>query len=354
VADPRSHILLATTQIGAGGYGVGTILVSREPFTADDIARLRKLTADLQFNLMLAPDAATDPNLAALVDPATAAALMAASPLDLSPPTDDRPFFFHMLRWYSVLDRNLWAQGGPTSFNFQAVFILGALLAVTLGLTLLCIIGPLLLTTKRAERRGAASLFAFFAAIGVGFMLVEISQMQRLNVFRGHPTYGLAAALFSLLLSSGIGSLTTSWGRERVPAPLRLALLLVALLAFGLVTPAAVRAFTPYSTPLRITVAVLMLAPLGFFMGMAFPLGMELASRRAPTLTPWLWGINGATSVCASVVALIIALTWGISASFWAGLACYTVALLAYGRAAARERSSVVKPAAVVHAAAGG
>jgi hypothetical protein len=89
-------------------------------------------------------------------------------------------------------------------------------------------------------------------------------------------------------------------------------------------------------------------------MGMAFPLGMELASRRAPALTPWLWGINGATSVCASVVALIIALTWGISTSFWTGLACYAVAWLAYRRAAARERAAVRGSPAVVPVTAAG
>src|SRR5262249_40020422 len=71
--------------------------------------------------------------------------------------------------------------------------------------------------------------------------------------------------------------------------------------------------------------------------GMAFPLGMEVASRHVLSLTPWLWGINGAASVCASVVALVIALTWGISTAFWCGFLCYAVALGAYGRAAAVE-----------------
>jgi hypothetical protein len=86
---------------------------------------------------------------------------------------------------------------------------------------------------------------------------------------------------------------------------------------------------------LRVSAAVGMLVPLGFFMGMAFPLGMELASRRAPALTPWFWGINGATSVCASVLGLTIALTWGFSASFWTGFGCYAIALAAFSRASA-------------------
>lgn len=331
--DPRQHILLAASRPPKGVSGVGTIIVGRQPFSAADVARFREVTAKLEFDVILAPDGAADQNLAALTDAGAAPAVLAASPLDLSAPTDDRPFFFHTLRWSSVFNQTLWAKGA-TAFNIEAVFILGALLVVTLGLTALCIVVPLALSTRRETLRGSAPLFAFFAAIGVGFMLIEISQMQRLNVFLGHPTYGLTAALFSVLLSSGIGSLTTAWGRDRFSPQLRLGLLLATLVAFGLLTPILVRSLAAGSTPLRVAAAVAMLAPLGFFMGMAFPLGMELAARRAAPLTPWLWGINGATSVCASVLALTIALTWGISASFWAGFACYAVALASYVRAA--------------------
>ena len=69
---------------------------------------------------------------------------------------------------------------------------------------------------------------------------------------------------------------------------------------------------------------------IGFFMGMAFPMGMGLAAGRSPELTPWLWGINGAMSVLASVLAVVIALAWGISASFWTGFACYLAATAAF------------------------
>ena len=65
-------------------------------------------------------------------------------------------------------------------------------------------------------------------------------------------------------------------------------------------------------------------------MGMAFPLGMQLASQRAALLTPWLWGVNGATSVLASVVAIAIAITWRISVSYWTGAVCYLLAALAF------------------------
>jgi hypothetical protein len=92
-----------------------------------------------------------------------------------------------------------------------------------------------------------------------------------------------------------------------------------------------VRHFEAASTAVRILVSVGILSPLGFFMGMAFPIGMRRTLRELPALAPWLWGVNGAASVCASVAAVVIAIGAGISAAFWAGAACYGVALAALG-----------------------
>ena len=100
------------------------------------------------------------------------------------------------------------------------------------------------------------------------------------------------------------------------------------------------------TTPVRIAAAVLLLFPAGLVMGMAFPLGMKLASARARELTPWLWGLNGAASVLASVVSVCIALTWSISTAFWCGWACYFAALVTFVRAG-REPSlaAILRPA---------
>src|SRR5262249_55608651 len=176
-----------------------------------------------------------------------------------------------------------------------------------------------------------------FCGIGFGFMLVEISQMQRLTVFLGHPVYSLAVVLFSLLTSTGLGSYLT---RHASPAG-RSALaclggLLAALPLFGILTPHAIAAFRTQDTWMRILVACGILFPLGLAMGTAFPLGMKLASGMSAPLTPWFWGINGATSVCASVLGVVISLHAGISASFWTGLSSYVLAFAAF--LAARHR----------------
>jgi hypothetical protein len=106
----------------------------------------------------------------------------------------------------------------------------------------------------------------------------------------------------------------------------------VTLAVFGAVTPAAIRMFQAATTPLRIAVAIALLLPIGFLMGTALPLGMRAAATRASILTPWLWGINGATSVLASVLAVAISLHVGIAASFWAGVGCYAAATIALSR----------------------
>ena len=208
----------------------------------------------------------------------------------------------------------------------KATFILAALLIIVLVLTLFCIIVPLLFMVDRVTLTGTPLLFMFFACIGFGFMLVEISQMQRFNIFLGHPTYGLSVVLFSLLLSSGLGSYTTQKidnANARDKAIIRLLFLLFALIVFGILTPYAVNLFQSSITIVRILVATVLLFPLGISMGMAFPLGMKMASAKSLSLTPWLWGINGATSVCGSVLAVAIAMNFGISTSYWTGFSFY-------------------------------
>jgi MFS family permease len=178
-------------------------------------------------------------------------------------------------------------------------------------------------------------------------MMIETAQMQRLIVMLGHPTYGLSVVLFTLLLSSGLGSQltgrvgTAALGRSGVS---RLTTLLIVLVATGLATAWIAPMFDAAATPARITMAVLLLFPSGVFMGMAFPLGMKLAAERSPALTPWLWGINGAFSVCASVLAIVVALATTISTAYWAGTAAYVVALLAFARATRTTRARAGVP----------
>jgi hypothetical protein len=336
VKNPRSHILIVRhMQRGATGDrpdGVGTILVSKQPFSPESVDVLNRVSQDMQFDLVLTPDFALDETFATLASGENIDRFVSNYPLKIAPPTDDSPFFFHMLRLGDLFDRELWSQGTMT-FNMVAVAVLGTLFIIVLVLTFLCIIVPLGLTTKKSALSGTWPLFIFFSGIGLGFMLVEISQMQRLNIFLGHPTYGLTVGLFALLLSSGLGSYSTQriGDSDLAETGMRRFFLLVSVLVlFGILTPYVIGMFQDTVTLLRILVAVGILFPLGFFMGMAFPLGIKLAATQWAPVTPWFWGINGATSVCASVLAVIVALNWSISTSFWIGFVCYLVAIGAF------------------------
>ncbi|HEY3929360.1 MAG TPA: class I SAM-dependent methyltransferase [Candidatus Koribacter sp.] len=336
VTDPRSHIILLetpfrTSQGSDRSSGVGTILVSRNPFSAADLEKMQQLASTLQFNVLLSPVSSSDPMLEHIASGKDLQATADAYPLNIHPPTDDNPFFFNVMYLHSLFHPELIRQGSM-SHNTWAVYVLAWLAVTVVVLTALCIVAPLLLTTERSRLRGTTPSFLYFGGIGLGFMLVEVSQMQRLVVFLGHPTYALAVALFSLLVFSGIGSLACSRIKGQ-KATGRLSLLLVALVLFGLLTVRVTTAYAASTTNVRIALAVALLAPLAFFMGMAFPLGMQWISEKSPEIGPWLWGVNGATSVCASVFAMVIAIAYGISASFWTGVACYAIAAVAYSYA---------------------
>jgi hypothetical protein len=323
--------------------GVGTLLVSRRPFIGLELDTVQDVAKRLGFDVVFSPRTATDQTFVTLASPADTREFLDRYPINIAPPTDNSPFFFNMLRLRDVFSLSL-LDFGKQANNMKAVATLAILLATVSVLTGVCILLPLWVTTARGHLTGTAPLLTFFIAIGLGFMLIETSQMQRLIIALGHPTYGLSVVLFALLLSSGLGSYLTSEivGDGVAAAGLwRLLALLGVLALFGVVTPAIVRWSEPMTTPVRILVAIGILAPAGVLMGMAFPLGMKLAARAAHPLTPWLWGLNGAASVLASVLSVCIALTWSISAAFWTGWGCYVAAAIAFAFAAAPSRFRV-------------
>ena len=306
---------------------VATLLLSPSPLSDADLATLDRVTSDMQFDRVLTPTEAIDATFEGIAEAPDVKAFAAAYAYDISPPTDDRPFFFQMVRL-----RNLFNTGASNSKILTEPFLaLVGLTIAVLVLTFLCIVLPLLLTIKRVRLAGMLPFLAFFGAIGLGFLFIEVSQMQRLTLFLGHPTYALSVVLFSLLLFSGIGSYATERIAKAGPSRINLlpfVPLLIILVAVGLLTPVIADHVESARTPVRILTAVGLLAPMGLVMGMPFPIGMRVVSAVPDAPTPFFWGVNGATSVCASVLAMSIAQSSGISMAFWVGCACYVIAAL--------------------------
>lgn len=335
INDIRKHIMLVKCQQLErieDKSGTGTILISRKPFTEGEIKMIDSLNTVFAFENIVSPKEVKDSVFATLTSSQNERKKFNESfPVDISSPSDDKPFFFHFMKFTDIADRQLW-QSWDMAFNAKAIFILLTLAGTMAGLSLLCVVIPLKLTAKKVNLKGTLPYFIFFTCIGLGFMLVEISQIQHLNIFLGHPTYSLAAALFTLLISSGIGSYLSGANKTDIKkgSYLRFACLLAIVILFGLVTPHIIHAFRDQATSVRVLIAVLMLFPLGLFLGMAFPIGMKLASKVSTEVTPWLWGINGVMSVLATILSIIIAMNFGISASYWTGAVCYLFAVIAF------------------------
>lgn len=333
IKDIRSHVMLIKCQQQErleDRSGTGTLLISKTPFRSKDLNMVDSLCRTFEFEDIISPRNAADSVFVKLTNEDLRGNLNKNFPLDITSPSDDKPFFFHYMNFTDLPNTQLWNMW-DMGFNAKAIFIL-LTLAGTMGfLSLLCIIVPLKLTAKKIQLKGTSSFFIYFTGLGLGFMLIEISQIQRLNIFLGHPTFSLAAALFTMLLSSGIGSFLSGADKPGAAgkSKLRFITLMIILVLFGLITPYIVEAFREYSTEIRVLVSVLILFPMGLFLGMAFPIGMKLAGEKAPGITPWLWGINGVMSVLATVLSIIIAMNYGISSSYWAGAVCYLAALAA-------------------------
>jgi hypothetical protein len=329
VKDPSKHIVIVRRMIrGTVGSpdGIGTLLLSKRPFTEQDLAGLRDVVDKLGFEFVYDPDSDNNSVFRRIISAKNVTRMASAFPLDITPPTDNSPFFFNMLRIRDAFNTHLWQQGNM-KFNMEAVFVLAKLLITVIVLTLLFLILPLVFKRKRIRLTRSLPFLVYFGGIGLGFMLIEISQMQRLIIFLGHPTYGLSVVLFSLLLSSGIGSYLSS--RVHTSEIKCLTLLMLAMGIYGLGASYVIDALESSSTPARIITAMLTLFPVGIFMGMAFPMGMKMASNKCKDMTPWFWAINGTTSVTASVLTIAISINWSISVAYWTGFVCYGFSFLA-------------------------
>jgi hypothetical protein len=177
-------------------------------------------------------------------------------------------------------------------------------------------------------------VLAYFAMLGIGYLVVEVSLLHRLTVFLGQPTYSFVVVLATMLLASGLGSLVCERGAAgRELERLRRILLATTLLLAGYAALYAKLVDAMWlSLPVRIAVAAFVLAPPAFLMGMCFPLGMSLARRLDRRLVPWGWGVNGAFSVLAPIAALALSLNFGLIAALLCGTLCYALAALLVSR----------------------
>ena len=329
-------------QIIAASWGnpfLGRLLVKRSSFTPEEVNRhadgVRRAGAG--GTVYYAPGAVRDNPYSKLVTAFAAGSeqsFFRDYQYDVTPVYDDKPFFFEYYKWSRLFhDMTHAGEGGQIGANRPVgLIVLGGLLAQVSVLVLAFIYAPLLVF-KRAGTRipGWGSIVLYFSCLGFGYMFVEIGLMQRFVLFLSHPAYSIPVVLGTLLLGSGAGSLTAL--RLPWPAAERLRLVLFVLggllVVLLLVLRPAFDAALGLPFGVRVAISIAILAPVGFVMGMPFPLGISAVSHLGPHVVPWAWGINGGTSVLGSVLAIVVAMGTGFTWVLVLSAITYVVAFLA-------------------------
>ncbi len=337
--DPAPRI------VALRGYNTATLLVGRQPFTNNELDGIRRFAAERAFDLSYAPGLQEDESnifnvlpepsyfrdYQSLLQAEPRQVFYDAYPFEVSPPTDDRPFFGHFFKWAQT--GQVLAELGKTwqPFGGAGYFVILALLALALLLAGGLILLPVLLARfkSRVEPKGPhlpAAFWFYFAAIGGAYLLVEIPLIQKYILYHGPPAYAMTAVLFTVLLFSGIGSSTG----KKVPLKISLSLLALLLLAYPALLPALFQRTLAWPFLARLLLAVALLAPAGFLMGIPFQSGIHLLEARGlSAYIPWTWAVNGFASVVSAVLAALLALSFGFSWVLWLGALGYAAAWLA-------------------------
>ena len=334
VKDPSRQLAVATNG------ELATLVVSRQPLTREDVQKLTDTCKKLSFRLLLAPGQLPKEELyrkivLARTAPQLAAAVQTAN-MNLSPTTDESPYFFNMLRLGNIASTYRKASFGVLHGNLAATLTLVSLMATLLVVALATVIVPLFLRPSLGLGRGLPFRvigpgMLYFSLIGAGFMLTEIALIQRLTVVLSHPIYALGILLFALIASTGVGSYLS----DRLPLtrkpwlfvyPIMAAVSILGLrFLLSAVCPHLI--VSPLAT--RIAACIAMIFPLGVVLGLCFPTGMRLAKELSAADTPWYWALNGVFGVLCSALAVFISIYLGVSINFYLAAGCYLTVSLA-------------------------
>jgi hypothetical protein len=311
---------------------VVTLLASNRPFPESDLRKLREIMSEMEFKPFYLPgEGAHLPELRNILAANTLsdmAALRGLGVLDYAPVFDASPYFFNAVHLSKLPEMIRTHQGVG---NVRAMLFLFGFGLAALILVITTIVLPALKWTRKqgaAEAPPAGGL-AYFIAIGLGFMFVEMSMMQQLSIFLGHPIYSLVVVLGGLIFSTGFGSLASdklqlnsNW-QSRLPAIG--ASLLIVLYSFAVLP--VMHTYTAGVLWQRIAISLALVTPCGFLLGFCFPVGMRwMTALRQEKNLPWMWALNGAAGTLGSFVAIVISMETSIQTCVLAGAACYFLA----------------------------
>jgi spermidine synthase len=344
VENPSGNfILVSDGSLEEDGRPV-LVLAKRSPFTAEEQASVQAYLAQHAKLLPLyLPSSPGDNVFSRLIAKNDARSFAAEYEFNVAPVTDNAPFFFFTLNSRQMLERITTPRGIDWKVNLGVV-VLGMVLIISIVAVALFLLLPLLMHA-RGQSGGTWSLL-YFIAVGLGYILVEIAFIQRFVLFLGHPTYALTVVIFLLLLSSGAGSLVSRrWIARPMQGRWALAGIILGVVLYVFVLPTLLPSMVGLPFVLKLVMSAVLLLPLGFAMGMPFPTGLRaIAADRSAAIpadqmgavstggiVEWAWAMNAASSVLGSVLAIVIAINFGLNVTLACGAVAYGVALILTG-----------------------
>ena len=349
LSAPERHLLFIRS------WKTSTILISKNPFNAEAIASATHFCDDRSFDLVYYAgmkkeranryDILSEPYYflgASALCSEKARSFLQDYVFDLSPTTDDRPYFSHFLRLDKarMLYRNLgreWLPMIEAGYVFMVATLIQAVAAsgifILLPLVFLRCFGATL--EGGAEKRSQTNVLGtllYFGSVGLAFMLIEMALLPKFTLLLAHPIYSAALVLSSILVFAGFGSLCVRKFQARWGRFLWIALFSI-LLWVGLMSLGGERLFAKAIVwPLwaRLGVTVVLSGFLAFFLGWPFPAGLRVMARSSPALVPWAWGVNGCASVVGAVLGKMLSISFGFLWTMILACTLYVIAAVTF------------------------
>ena len=333
------------------GWQTSTLLIKNGEFSTADIDTLKDFCRRRSFDLAYYPDMpAHEANRynqleASYFYDGTRALLgkqrdqfLDDYKFNLEPATDDRPFHSHFVKWSSLTELIKLRHRGGGALLETGYLTLVITLVLTLLFSMLLILLPLILIRRDTSRmiRYSSSLkvLSYFFALGLGFLLIEIAFLQKFILLLHHPIYAASVVLGSFLVAAGAGSgyaqrFAGQLRSKKVTANAVAVIIVLGIAYLALLGP-LMQSAGNWPLASRILLSIVLIAPLGFCMGIPFPLGLSALATSPPSLTPWAWGINGCASVISAILATLLAIHFGFNAVILLALACYFAAAASF------------------------
>lgn len=329
VEDPSQCVIVIRQGV------IANVMVRPDGFDGEAIASISEVVDDLDFEILYMPDREPQSEGESvyhdLLTTSDFENFTEQYPLDIRPTNDNRPFFFYLLPPWDFIEALQFGKSYRAGYNSIAIFTLVSLLLISVGMVIIFIILPLLLLRRIdiRERSGPKlRMLSYFVCLGLAFIMIEIALMQDFTLFLGYPVYSLVAVLTSLLLFSGLGS---SWSGRVPDVALEVGIgraiigICIVAIIYIFALPPIFRSLIGLPDWSRILITVVLVFPLGWFMGQPFPLALRMVEREGLGVIAWAWGVNGAASVLGSALALTVAIGVGYKLTLFAGVAIYLV-----------------------------